>query len=224
MSLNSLRLVGLMSVFMSFTGCATIVTGGSQTVSFNSSPDGADVAVSGQVVGKTPCSVSLKRATNQSLTFTKAGYKTITMRLETRVNGWFWGNIVLGGFIGSTTDGISGAVDEYSPGQYLVTMVPEQTTRLEEMPSLSANQKAKEFIVTAYKNLRADLTNGQGQYLSSLLDLLKVQPADQPEAIKKIQALTVAYPNIVEFADHVVALFPGSAVEPDYGTAVAPTH
>ena len=39
-------------------------------------------------------------------------------------NPWFWGNILFGGVFGSTTDGLSGSVHEYSPSQFFITLVP----------------------------------------------------------------------------------------------------
>src|SRR5947209_8372722 len=95
------------------TGCASIMHGGHQELTFNSNPDGATVTVGGRVIGKTPITTSLKKEPGQTLEFSKDGYKPLTMRLETSLDSWFWGNIVLGGFFGSTTDGISGAAHQY---------------------------------------------------------------------------------------------------------------
>jgi hypothetical protein len=142
------------------------------------------------------------------------------------MNPWFWGNIVLGGFVGSTTDGLSGAVYEYSPNQYMVTLQPARTgsletptapsdgtSSLETHTALSDSQKRKDYIVRNYESLIKDLQNGPvaqpGEYLASLLSLLNVKASQQYDAIKRISALSVAYPDIVEFADHVVEAFGG---------------
>src|SRR5437879_2243237 len=128
------------------TGCASIVSGRHQEMSFVSNPDGATVSISGRTIGKTPITTTLTKQSGQTLIFSKDGYKPLSMSLETRMDGWFWGNIVLGGPIGSTIDGLSGAVHEYSPSQYMVTLQPEGTSQLESKTSLSERQKAKEFI------------------------------------------------------------------------------
>jgi hypothetical protein len=188
-------------------GCASLVSGGSQEVTFNSTPDSATVTVNGRVIGKTPITTSLKKKSGQSLVFSKDGYKPITMQLETRMNGWFWGNIVLGGFIGSTTDGLSGAVNEYSPSQYMVTLQTEGSGPMETKTAIDSHQKAKEYIVIAYKSIQSDLSKGEGQYLTSLFELLKIQKADQAEAIKKLKGLSEVYTNIPEFADRAVDLY-----------------
>lgn len=188
-------------------GCASIIDGSHQEVSFNSNPDGATVNIDGRIIGKTPTTVSLKKKAGQSLIFSKDGYKPLTMQLETRMDSWFWGNIVLGGFIGSTTDGISGAINEYSPSQYMVTLQQEGTGPLESNTATDAKQKAKEYIVLTYKNILSDISHGGGQYLTSLFELLKIPKEGQTEATKKIHALSDAYSNIPEFADRVIELY-----------------
>jgi len=92
------------------SGCASIVSGPTQELTFQSEPEGATVSTNGRPLGKTPLTVQLDKKSDQTLKFELEGYKTITMPLTTTLDPWFWGNIVLGGFIGSTTDGLSGAV------------------------------------------------------------------------------------------------------------------
>lgn len=106
-------LIGLLICLLA--SCATIVSGKYQTVTFNSEPQGAKVIVNGRTLGTTPLTLPLEKASNQTLSFEKEGYNTVTLPLTTTLNGWFWGNIVLGGLLGSTTDGLTGAVHEYSP-------------------------------------------------------------------------------------------------------------
>jgi hypothetical protein len=148
----------------------------------------------------------LKKESGQSLIFSKDGYKPVTMRLDTTLDPWFWGDIICGGIYGSTTDGLSGAVHEYSPSQYMVTLQPDGSTAFEGTTSLTEKQKIKDFIVVGYRDIIVDLQKGSGQYLASLLDLLNLPPNQRDETIKRIRALSQAYPNIVEFADHVSEL------------------
>ena len=96
-------------------GCASIVDGSSQVVSFNSNPNSARVVVDGAEIGTTPLSTQIKRSNDTVVMFRKDGYADQTITLQTKLNPWFWGNIIFGGFLGSTTDGISGAVREYAP-------------------------------------------------------------------------------------------------------------
>lgn len=106
----------LMIVPLFFTaGCASIIKGTSQTVSFNSNPEGAEVIVDGNSLGVTPLSVSLAKNKYTNVTFKKDGYKSRSMVIEKRFDGIavinvFWDL--------STTDLITGAIYEYSPSQY----------------------------------------------------------------------------------------------------------
>ena len=149
---------------VALTGCASIISGRTQEVSFASNPEGTTVTVNGRIIGKTPLTVNLQKKSGQSLVFSKDGYKTLSMQLETSIDGWFWGNIVLGGVIGSTTDGITGSVYKYAPSQYMVTLEPDGTNKIDGKSALSDQQKAKEYIVVAYKSLIEELTkNDKGE-------------------------------------------------------------
>ena len=199
--------VGMFIIAVTFSACATIITGSRQEVSFISNPDGATVTVNGRVLGKTPMTVSLKKESGQAMIFEKEGYKPLSMQLETHLNPWFWGNLVTGGLIGSTVDGLSGAVHEYSPRQYMVTLQPAGTGNMETQTTLSEHQKIKEYIVANYEQIVNDLTQSTGEHLSSLFSLLEVQADQSADAIKRIRALASAYPDIPQFADHVIEIY-----------------
>jgi hypothetical protein len=186
------------------TGCATIVTSGSQEVTFNSQPDGATVSVNGKVIGKTPITTRLDRKSGQAMVFEKDGYKSQTMRLETTINGWFWGNIVIGGFLGSTTDGVSGAVHQYSPSQYFVTLQPTGPVDGQTLK----RTKAKDYIVLNYNNIAKDISQGSGEYVNALWAALEVEQKNQAEALAKLKSLIDIYQkDITAFADSVIALY-----------------
>ena len=139
----------LLVVALCVTGCAAIVTGVDQKMTFNSEPDGATVIVSGKAVGKTPLTVEVDKGKNQALVFEKDGYKPFTTQLSTTLNSWFWGNIVFGGFLGSTTDGVSGAIYEFSPDQYFVTLTPESSLGI----ATSRPRKIKESGYALYSTI-----------------------------------------------------------------------
>lgn len=197
----SLVVLGVLLLAAGLWGCATIVSGTTQEMTFQSEPEGALVKVDGRPLGKTPITIQLDRKSSQALSFELEGYKTINMPLTTTLEPWFWGNILIGGLIGSTTDGISGAIYEYSPSQYFVSMHP--------VNGIDKPQKAKarEFIVAGYTNIIGELNTAPAEYLSSLLELLEVRAEDREEAIKKIKALSEVYPDIPSFAREVTDLF-----------------
>jgi hypothetical protein len=189
------------------SGCATIITGSSQEMSFQSSPDGATVTVDGRIIGKTPTTVRLDKKSGQSVIFTKDGYEPLTMQLATRMQPWFFGNIVIGGLLGSTTDGVSGAIHEYSPNQYMVTLQPQKLESAERETSQSDHEKMRHFIIVSYRDLATDIKAGKGDYLASLLTMKHVEKGKEAEAVRKLRALSDLYDNdISTFADQAANL------------------
>ena len=188
-------------------GCASIMHGTSQEMTFQSSPEEVTVTVSGRVIGKTPVTSRLDKKSGQSVAFSKDGYRPVTMELTTTLDPWFWGNIVLGGFIGSTTDGINGSVNQYSPSQYFVTLTPEGASRMENSTLNSPRDKAREFIVGHYKNLMANVSQGGGEDFSALMGLLNIEKDQQADALRKIRALSEVFTDAPTFANQVTALY-----------------
>lgn len=102
---------------MIFSGCATILGGGNQqTISINS-----DKPMKGKLVyadGKgeqyftTPATVNVDRR-NQDIILSSENEEFATKTQEPNMNGWFWGNILIGGLLGSTTDMAGGAAWKY---------------------------------------------------------------------------------------------------------------
>ena len=195
----------ILSVLILSSSCATIMTGKTQEVTFDSEPQGAEVAVNGRVIGKTPTTIQLDKKKDQTVSFKLEGYKTQTRTLETKVNAWFMGNIVLGGFIGSTTDGITGGMHEYSPNQYYITLSKYNNVSTTIFGSDKA--KVKEFIVVSYSSLKVNLSRGKGDHLDSLLSMLGVKDSNKNDSIKKIKLLSEIYNVIPEFAEQVANLF-----------------
>jgi hypothetical protein len=134
------RFLVLGVALLGLAACATIIDGTTQEVSFQSNPEDVTVTVlrtvsdsnsndvwreKRRILGKTPLALQLDREENQKVIFEKIGYKPLTMNLATTLNGKFWGNILIGGVLGPTTDSVSGASREYSPRQYFVTLVSD---------------------------------------------------------------------------------------------------
>jgi len=175
-------------------------------VSFQSSPEEATVTVSGRIIGKTPVTVQLGRKSDQILLFTKEGYKSVTMQMDTKISNWFWGNVIAGGVIGSTTDGFSGAMHEYSPNQYFLTLEPEGVRT--ESPTLKTQRdKAKEFIVSRHTALLSELNQGGGEEINALMQLLNIENDKQPDALQKIRGLSEIFTDAPTFAEQVIVLY-----------------
>jgi hypothetical protein len=107
------RLIGmLVALVFLLTGCASIVSKSDYPVSLESNPSGATVIITnlktGKEIyrGKTPCTVTLKAKAGffsparYSITFEKPGYKPQTITIKASLDGWYFGNLLLGGVIG----------------------------------------------------------------------------------------------------------------------------
>ncbi|WP_249584198.1 hypothetical protein [Pseudomonas viridiflava] len=93
------------------TGCASIVSDSKYPVAVTSSPSGAayEIVNEGGVSvrsGVTPDEVTLRAGAGYfdgekyTVTYRKDGYTSSTQTLESGIDGWYWGNIVIGGLIG----------------------------------------------------------------------------------------------------------------------------
>jgi len=106
-------------------GCATVMNGTSQPVELQSEPTGAQAALITGIKCDTPCKVSLKRGKDNVVTFSKAGYKSETVYIQSRTGGAALGNILAGGIIGGVVDGSNGASNHLYPDPVSIRLVPE---------------------------------------------------------------------------------------------------
>lgn len=97
------------------TGCSSIVNGKQQTVSINSNVADAQITVNGLPLGKTPYTGPIERSNKALVSVSKEGYVAKTITLDTAIEPIFWGNIIIGGFLGSTTDSATGSMYKYAP-------------------------------------------------------------------------------------------------------------
>lgn len=186
---------------LSISGCASIVSSGSQEVSFKSEPEGALIVIGGREMGRTPMTTKIDRKAGQVVSFRLDGYKTEEMPLSTTVNGWFFGNIVIGGLLGSSTDSATGAINEYSPSFYNVTLNPIKTS------STTPVNEVKTYIIANYKSIYEELNTKSGQYVNSLWTLLNIPADKQPEALEKLKKLSEENTDIIDFAKKVSEQF-----------------
>ena len=116
------RVLVILATIALITGCASIVSKDDYPVTVNSTPEGANFTITntaGSTVasGTTPEVVTLaagngyfKKETYQ-IVVSKAGFADKTYTLYSTLDGWYWGNILLGGLIGMLiVDPITGAM------------------------------------------------------------------------------------------------------------------
>ena len=200
---NTKRTVFLV-VLVFLAGCSTLFTGKAQEVTFRSEPEGATVTVTGKILGRTPLTTMIPKNKNQVLTFELEGYKTFTTQLSTSLEGWFWGNIVIGGLFGSTTDSATGAMHHYTPDQYFITLVPEKATPL----YISGGRvKIKELLVGFGNEIRFELSQGSGEYLQALISLIGQDDGDNEATIKVLRKLAEQNLDDLDFAGQIIDFY-----------------
>lgn len=117
------------------SGCATIFSDSEYPVTFNSTPSGATVTITdenGVDVQRdvTPFTTNLTASNGyfDAMDYTArvelACYDPVIVPLDTNLDPWYWGNIVIGGVIGMLiVDPATGAMYEIKP-QYSAVLAP----------------------------------------------------------------------------------------------------
>ena len=157
------KLLALCVVAASLTSCATLFGSSKYPVAINSTPEGAGVTIEnhiGQTIfeGTTPATVKLKSSASYlkkaeyKITFTKNGYERKVIFLTAELNGWYIGNIFLGGLPGMLlVDPLSGAMykiadEDRSIHEKLTPVSTELSIQVHDINKLPSNI-SKESLV-----------------------------------------------------------------------------
>ncbi|MFM2408067.1 MAG: hypothetical protein RL358_809 [Pseudomonadota bacterium] len=124
--MKSSKLVLLSLVVLSLTGCASVLKGTDQVLTFTSDQDGAQVLLDGVSVGVTPLSMKVKKNSKSTVMVKKDGFRTQTMPLDKKYDGVALLNIF---WDFSTTDLITGAAYEYEPNTYYFKLLKEDAAK-----------------------------------------------------------------------------------------------
>jgi len=113
------RLAAMIVVLTLASGCGTIISGPSETITVTSDPSGAELSVDcGAGVGTfiTPARLAIaRRSSDCTLTLRKPGFAVETAVIEQGINPWTWGNVPIAA-LGITAIGMSGFSDDPSQG------------------------------------------------------------------------------------------------------------
>jgi PEGA domain-containing protein len=126
-----MRLLGIVALGVTLSGCASVTRGTTENISISSTPSGAVAVISGLEVPTTcttPCAVVAKRNADISVTVQKEGYEPQVVQLTREVPGTgaagFAGNLLAGGLIGMGVDAATGAATDHKPNPVIVTLQP----------------------------------------------------------------------------------------------------
>ena len=151
------QIVALLIIPLLFTGCASILDGGTKTVQINSNPEGATVTIFNKAgkeisVNTTPASIALNRGgfystEDYKLHFEMPGYYPYEAHVASSIDGWYFGNIIFGGLIGILiVDPATGDMWTLSPRELNCNLVSSATSLTPEQlkaAELNANPVSK---------------------------------------------------------------------------------
>jgi PEGA domain len=119
-----LMFVALITLIISTSSCALIFKGDSQSVFFNSNPQGAQILVDGNLLGTTPAKISLRTNRSYNITIRLAGRKDQNVVLNNHV-GTLWIVLdILSGLFPLVIDAATGAWYEFDSSQVNVDLTP----------------------------------------------------------------------------------------------------
>lgn len=200
--MRSIRVCGyIIGLLILCSGCASIISGNTQEVAFDTNPYEADVYVNGNKTCTTPCVTTIQRTRMPPMVeIKKEGYENANVPLMTRFNYWTLGNLFFG--ISSTTGFSidlmnSGSTAEYEPNRYFTPLTPIKGNKKESQSRLLL------FVVVNHDELINDISRGRGEYLLALYDLIGVEKDKEAGALSKLKDLSVRYGDTVEFASAV---------------------
>jgi uncharacterized protein YceK len=157
-------------VALMMSGCATIVDGSTQAITFKSAPDGATISITNRagkklLAGTTPVTLTLERGAGYfasetySVRIEKAGYQPKDMVIAGTVNGWYVANILFGGWLGLLiVDPISGAMYDLTPDAVSTTLDAMNVKTSGNERSLTV-VLAQDLPAEAWKSARLIKTN-----------------------------------------------------------------
>jgi hypothetical protein len=138
-----------------FSGCATIVSKSLWPCSISTNPAGAKVSIRNKkdieiYSGRTPATVSLKSGSgffgraSYSVKLEMDGYESKTVNLECKLNGWYFGNLLIGGWIGMLiVDPATGAMYRLADKEVYENLVSKSSTLNIGNPTLMILDKGK---------------------------------------------------------------------------------
>lgn len=183
------------------SGCATLMKGTTQTISVSSNVDGAEISLDGMPIGRTPFTGPVKK-NKSTLVIDMEGYRRETVALSKSLEPMFWGNIIIGGTIGSITDFATGAAYQYAPASYQVDL--QRADQADE--DFLKEVAVRKFSMIYIDELSADLSKGEGDYLSALISILDWAGAQRVDGATIREALTRSGGDPIRFGNNAVAL------------------
>jgi hypothetical protein len=129
-------LLPILSILL-FSGCATIIHGSRQGMTITCEPRVANVFIDGVRMGQTPLYTKLSRAHNHKLHISLEGYQPYELNLTRKLDGWIFGNILIGGAVGIGIDALTGSMFRLSPKDFYPELKPDKAIGSNQTDNIS---------------------------------------------------------------------------------------
>ena len=128
-------------------GCSSIICGTTQHVQFTSYPENAQIEIisaRGEIINQaqTPTSITLKRGrgyflgADLTVRALADGYEPKELPIPSRLNGWYFGNILFGGLIGMLiVDPLTGAMYRFPDHVHIRFEKSDSTSATHSLPA-----------------------------------------------------------------------------------------
>ena len=140
------------------TGCATIFGRSNYSMAINSNPTGASLSITdkkGKEIfkGVTPATVTLKSSAGYfskaeyQLKFDLENHEQRIVPLTSKLNGWYFGNLLIGGIIGMLIiDPASGAMYKLPKEAIVETLTKKNIAQVPSLNIVDINSLSKEQV------------------------------------------------------------------------------
>lgn len=148
---KSISAFTLSAVLLSSSGCATLFGKSNYNVTLNSEPSAADVTITDKkgieiYKGTTPATVKLKSSSGYfsrgqyQVKLHMANYEDRTFTIDSKLNGWYFGNLFLGGLIGMLIiDPASGSMYKIKDKTHTETLKAQTTAQAKGLEIIDIN-------------------------------------------------------------------------------------
>ena len=182
-------------------GCATVVSGTTQMMTISSNVEGAEIFLDGEKIGTTPFTGAVPK--NKSAVRVEAeGYQGENLSLSKSIDPMFFGNIIIGGTLGSITDFATGAAFQYAPSTYQV----ELRARSQSEQAYRGQLATRKFAMLYANEISQDVAAGGGEYLDALVTIMREYAGAAVHRSDVQNALRDSRGNVVRFGKEVVEL------------------
>jgi len=119
------RLVVALATPYLLGGCASMIHGPNETIRVDSQPPGATVRIlPDEITVTTPARVSLPRKHPHTLLVSLDGHVSRILFIDRITSGAAYGNLLLGGMVGTSTDYETGAAFDLDPDEFDIVLKP----------------------------------------------------------------------------------------------------